>query len=100
MSAIVIQLVAPVLVAVLVTFLWRSAPWQRQLLLAFGFFLLAESIRLMLYGFRGGWHCITADSETQLWLGAAFAAPVDVGIIDSAAARARRRSLCGRSSSC
>src|SRR6187401_3666770 len=30
----------------------------------------------------------------------AFAAPVEVGIIDSAAARARRRSLCGRSSSC
>src|SRR4026207_2011972 len=30
----------------------------------------------------------------------AFAAPVDVGIIDNAAARARRRSLCGRSSSC
>ena len=30
----------------------------------------------------------------------ALAAPVVVGIIDSAAARARRRSLCGRSSSC
>src|SRR5215469_17624080 len=27
----------------------------------------------------------------------AFAAPVDVGIIDNAAARARRRSLCGKS---
>ena len=30
----------------------------------------------------------------------AVAAPVVVGMIDSAAARARRRSLCGRSSSC
>ena len=30
----------------------------------------------------------------------AIAAPVVVGIIDIAAARARRRSLCGRSSSC
>ena len=30
----------------------------------------------------------------------ALAAPVVVGIIDSAAARARRRSLCGRSRSC
>ena len=30
----------------------------------------------------------------------AIAAPVVVGMIDSAAARARRRSLCGRSSSC
>ena len=30
----------------------------------------------------------------------AFAAPVVVGIIDSAAARARRRSLCGRSRIC
>ena len=30
----------------------------------------------------------------------AFAAPVVVGIIDNAAARARRRSLCGRSRIC
>src|SRR6185436_10422494 len=39
--------------------------------------------------FRAGSTSPTAD-----------AAPVVVGIIDSAAARARRRSLCGRSSSC
>ena len=42
--------------------------------------------------------------ELALQLGQHFAdrhaAPVVVGIIDSAAARARRRSLCGRSSSC
>jgi hypothetical protein len=86
-SAIVIHFIAPVLVAALVAFLWRSTPWQRQLSLAVGFFLLAEVVRLVLYGFRGGWHYIAADSETQLWLVASFAIQVFVGLLAFGAAR-------------
>lgn len=86
-SAVVIHFIGPILVVVLVVLLWRATPWQRQLLLILGLFLLAETVRLVSYGFRGGWRYIAADSETQLWLVVSIAVQVIVGLLAFGAAR-------------
>jgi hypothetical protein len=86
-SAIVIHFVAPVVIAVLVVSLWRMLHWRHQLLLTFGLFMLAEIVRLVSYGFQGGWHYITADSETQLWLIGSFLVQAVVGLLAFGVAR-------------
>ncbi len=86
-SSIIIHFVAPVLLAAAVVVLWRSALWQRQLSVAFGVLVLAEIVRLVFYGFRDGWHYITTDSETRLWLIGSFAVQAAVGLVAFGAAR-------------
>src|SRR5262245_48125478 len=87
LSAIVIHFIAPILITALVVLLWRAMGWPRQLALALGLFVLAEIVRLVLYGFRDGWHYITSDSETQLWVVGSFAVQVIVGLLAFGAAR-------------
>jgi len=82
-----IHFVGPALIAGLVTFLWRSTNLQRQMLLVFGSLLLAEIVRLTVYGFDGGWQYITADSETQIWLLSSFAFMAVVGFVALGVAR-------------
>ena len=48
---------------------------------------MAEVVRLLLYVLSGGWHYITADSETQLGLVASFAVQVVVGLLAFGATR-------------
>lgn len=86
-SAIIIHFIAPVLIATLVVVFWRALHWPHQLLLAAGFFLLAEVLRLISYGNHGGWHYITGDSETQLWLAGSFALQIAVGLMAFGTAR-------------
>lgn len=86
-SAIAIHFIGPALIAGLVTFLWRSTTWQRQMLLVFESLLLVEIVRLTVSGLNGGWQYITADSETQIWLLASFAIMVVVGFVALGVAR-------------
>jgi hypothetical protein len=86
-SMVVIHFIAPVVIAVLVVFLWRSKPWLRQLLLVLGFLLLAETVREIVYFMHGGWPYITDDLETQFWTVGSFAVQVVIGLLAFGAAR-------------
>jgi hypothetical protein len=58
------------------------------LLFLFLFIGTAELVRLIVYCVRAdGWHYISADSETQLWLAGSFALQLVIGIAAWAVAR-------------
>lgn len=86
--AVVTHFIAPPLLGVTVAAFWRADAWRRQLVLVVGFLAVAEAVRLVMYCWRAnGWHYITADSETQLWLAGSFALQVLVGLAVWGAAR-------------
>lgn len=86
-SAVVIHFIAPVAIAGLATYFWRSAVWSGQIALIAVFSVLAESVRLALYGFHGGWPYVLGDSETQLFLVLSFGLQLLIGLVSFFAVR-------------
>jgi|SRR5581483_9515882 len=86
-SAVVIHFIAPVVIAGFATYFWRSAVWSNQVALIAVFFLLAELVRLGVYGFHGGWPYVLGDSETQLFLGLSFGLQLLIGLVSFFAVR-------------
>ncbi|HZR19129.1 MAG TPA: hypothetical protein VFE51_17715 [Verrucomicrobiae bacterium] len=86
-SALVVHFIAPVVIAGFATYFWRSAVWSSQVALIAVFFLLAELVRLVVYGFHGGWPYVLGDSETQLFLGLSFGLQLLIGSVSYLAVR-------------
>ena len=87
--SVFMHFVAPPLFGVSVAAFWRAAAWRRQLLVVVGFLGVAETGRIAMYCLMAnGWHHITADLETQLWLVVSFGLQLLVGLAVWAAARA------------
>lgn len=95
---IVSQFIVPPFFGIGVACLWRRIAWFKQLGILMGLLMIQVLVGLANYCIESnGWHYITTDSETQLWIVALFMVQVVVGIAGWGATKGFQRIFAGAS---